>query len=181
LLALGLAIAVRQYAHLRWKAVVFAAPLAAIFALAGITRVGDYPRTNKTRISEVADWAGNNTWGSSVFLFPDAGRDLYPGIFRAESRRAVWVDWESGEEVKYFESAANEWWERWRATMDGVYSTQRLQSMLPLPIDYYVLRRKDQLAGIKPAFANQDFVVYEAQALRSAPNPLHPANRTGGS
>ena len=31
-----------------------------------------------------------------MFLFPDVGHDLYPGIFRALSERALYVDWKSG-------------------------------------------------------------------------------------
>ena len=51
---------------------------------------------SKDSVIELARWAEQNTWGGSLFLFPDAGRELYPGVFRGRSRRAVWVDWKGG-------------------------------------------------------------------------------------
>ncbi len=58
---------------------------------------------SRSSVRELASWARDNTWGGSMFLFPDAGRAIYPGIFRAESIRAVYVDWNGGELSKYFE------------------------------------------------------------------------------
>ena len=127
---------------------------------------------SRKAIHDVAIWAGDNTWGGSMFYFPDAGRDSYPGVFRAESVRAVYVDWNGGELVKYFEGFAQEWRSRWNSTMRGGYSPATLESTLSLPIDYYVLRRINSLAGITPAFSTNDFVVYEVHALRNAPKPL---------
>jgi hypothetical protein len=51
--------------------------------------------------------------------------------------------------------------------MEGQFSPERLRATLPLPIDYYVLRRQNRLAGMKTVFANREFVVYDAQDLRS--------------
>ena len=76
-----------------------------------------------------------------MFLFPDAGRERYPGVFRARSRRAVWVDWETGKQMDFFDTFADEWSRRWRDSMEGAYSEPRLQRLLSLPIDYYVLKR----------------------------------------
>lgn len=123
---------------------------------------------SKPAVSQMADWAERNTWGSSMFLFPDAGRDLYPGMFRAESRRALWADWKSGDDMKFFESAGVEWWEHWRDSMQPGYSPRRLQNMLSLPIDYYVLRRPHKLADVEPVYQNLEFAVYDAQDLRDA-------------
>lgn len=117
-------------------------------------------------IGEVAAWAEANTWGGSMFLFPDAGHALYPGVFRARSIRAVYVDWNSRQLAKYFERFACQWDERWRETMAGAYSPQRLQSFRSLPIDYYVLQRRNQIPAVTPAFANKNFVVYDAQDLK---------------
>jgi len=119
-------------------------------------------------VTQMADWADRNTWGSSMFLFPDAGREMYPGVFRAESRRAVWVDWTSGAQMKYFDSVGAEWWERWRDTMAPKFSYPRLQTMLSLPIDYFALKRAHRLMRIRPVFANREFVVYDAADLRNA-------------
>ncbi len=115
-----------------------------------------------------------------MFLFPDAGRERYPGIFRAESRRALWADWMSGSLVPYSESFALEWWERWRETMQDGFSPLRLENMLALPIDYYVLKREHELRGVKPAFQNSQFVVYDSTDLRNAKPPLRVATVNAG-
>ena len=126
------------------------------------------------QLAAIADWAQTSTWGGSMFLFPDAQRELYPGVFRTVAKRAVWVDWETGKHSAYFESFADEWARRWHDTMEGAYSPERLKSFLPLPIDYYVVKRKDQVPGAPTAFATADFVVYDAQALRGLPPTAAP-------
>jgi hypothetical protein len=122
--------------------------------------------------TNLAEWAASGTWGSSVFLFADAGRAAYPGVFRAQSRHALWADWKSAQAVAFSETAAARWQERWDRTMANGFSPERLESLLPLPIDYYVLRRQNQLAAAPYVFANHDFVVYDAQDLRNAAKPL---------
>lgn len=168
-LAAILAMLLNRFVATRWRVLAFLTPLLAIFAIPTIGRVENYPKIDKKPIVEVASWAEDNTWGSSMFLFPDAGRELYPGIFRAESRRALWVDWESGGLVNYFESFATEWWDRWHQTMDGPFSPERLAGMLSLPIDYIVLKQPNKLAAAKPVFMNAEFVVYDSRDLRNLP------------
>jgi hypothetical protein len=124
-------------------------------------------RSTGRDVNNVANWAFANTWGGSMFLFPDAGRAVDPAVFRAESRRAVWVDWETGKLANVSDSFADEWYRRWQDTMAGDYSTSRLQSFLSLPIDYYVLQRKHAVTGVRPVFADGEFVVYDANDLRS--------------
>jgi len=34
-------------------------------------------------------WAGSSTLQDAMFLLPDAGQELHPGIFRASALRAV--------------------------------------------------------------------------------------------
>jgi hypothetical protein len=125
-------------------------------------------------VTNLAAWAEQNTWGSSMFQFPDAGKQNEPGVFRALSRRSLWADWQSGLICDYSDQAGQEWWSRWQTTMASSYSVERLQSMLPLPIDYYVLQRDHALFGIKPVFKNSRFVVYDAQDLREFHRPLSP-------
>jgi hypothetical protein len=180
-LAGGLTLIVRQLGWTKWRAVVLLIPLAATAGIPAVKAGESYRKIDTRAVDELADWAERNTWGSSMFLFPDAGRELYPGIFRAESRRAVWVDWESGIEVKYFDAAANEWWNRWQQTMQSPFSPGRIQRILTLPIDYYVLRRTNRLADVRPAFANNEFVVYDARDLKNAAGPLEiAAHRRAG-
>jgi hypothetical protein len=147
-------------------------PALAIFVLPVGAKIQNYPKLDKQPVTQLAQWARKNTWGSSMFLFPDSGHDPYPGIFRALSERALYVDWKSGGQVNYFESFADEWYPRFEQTMDGKFTAARLEEMLSLPIDYYVLKGKHKLAGIKPVFENSDYVVYDAQDLRNASTSL---------
>lgn len=156
----------------RWNPLLLFVPLAAIAAISLATRSETPTRTNRQAILEVADWGERETWGSSLFLFPDAGREIYPGIFRAASRRSLWIDWYSGRLIPYFESFAAEWWQRWHDDMLDGFTPQRLESMLPLPVDYYVLKRSHELENVRPVFRNREFVVYDATDLRNAPEPL---------
>jgi hypothetical protein len=82
------------------------------------------------------------------------------------------VDWKSGGQVNYFESFAEEWYPRFEQTMDGKFSAARLEDMLSLPIDYYVLTRRHKLLDMKAVFENSAYVVYEAQDLRNASTSL---------
>jgi hypothetical protein len=93
-------------------------------------------------------------------------------VFRALSRRSLWADWQSGLIADTSEQAGQEWWSRWQAVMAAPYSTERLQGMLPLPIDYYVLRRSNRLSNIKPVFSNSMYVAYDAQELRDTHGAL---------
>ena len=142
--------------------------LAAISALALAINGGRLSPSDESRNSviELASWAEQNTWGGSLFLFPDAGRELYPGVFRARSRRALWVDWKSGMLAASFQLVALEWRDRWQGSMEGGFSRGRLESMLSLPIDYYVVKSAHRLPGMRTAFRNQEFYVYDAQDLK---------------
>lgn len=168
-LACGLA-AVRALASRRlaeaalWLIVVLAPPCVSAFTMPRVTGPPVDPET-RIAISQLAAWAEDNTWGSSMFLFPDAGRELYPGIFRGESRRALWTDWKTGAEVIYADSAAEDWWQRWRGAMQPDPSMPRLQAALSLPIDYFVLKRAHRINNIRPVFENRRFLVYDAADL----------------
>jgi hypothetical protein len=154
------------------RAISLLVPAAAVFALPILARVSTPPKLSVGPITELAQWARKTTWGSAMFLFPDAGRSPFPGIFRALSERAIYVDWQSGVHMTYYESFANDWYPRYEATMDGRFTVVRLENMLALPIDYYVLHRNHALAGVKPVFENRKYVVYDAQDLRNKSTSL---------
>lgn len=157
----------------RWRYAALLIPLVAVLALAKLSQARAGESINAKPVLQLADWAERSTWGSSMFLFPDAGRDLYPGMFRAASRRAVWVDWSSGALVDGVESVTREWWARWNQSMASPFSPERLGEMLALPVDYYVLKKSNRLVDVRPAFENREFVVYDAADLRRAALPLH--------
>lgn len=149
-----------------------AVPALAAFVIPAGAHVQNYPKINKQPVAEVAEWAKHNTWGSSMFLFPDAGHEPYPGIFRAISERALYVDWIGGGQVNYFETFAEEWHSRFEQTMVKKFASTRLEDMLSLPIDYYVLKRKDAILGVTPVYQNGQYLVYDAQDLRNSTVPL---------
>jgi hypothetical protein len=136
-----------------------------VFHWSGIGKHAD-----RRQVVTLASWAEANTWGSSLFLFPAANRDLLPGVFRALSRRAVWVDWGSGCLAKYAGQPAIEWWSRWHQTMNADLSRGRLNTITSLPIDYLVLPLQQPLAGLSPVFTNRAFAVYDAHDLRDLRN-----------
>jgi hypothetical protein len=159
--------------RLQWS--VAAIPVLAIACLR-LQGLGVHLSRNENAVTELADWVQKNTWGSSMFLFSDLGRSGDSGVFRARSRRALWVDWNGGTLVPCSQSFAGNWWNRWQQSIEPGYSLQRLQAHLALPIDYYVLSPQHRLAAIRPVFANSAFLVYDANDLRNAPAPLRAAN-----
>ena len=180
-LALAAGVTLTQWRRNRWRQISLLVSVSAVFLLHMFNHTGAAREMDQKPLLQLADWAETGTWGSSMFLFPDAGRDLYPGTFRAASRRALWVDWSSGSLVDSFDTIAAQWWERWPQTMESSFSPQRLEKMLSLPIDYYVLKRSNQLKQVRPVFQNREFVVYDAEDLRRAPNPLRFAASHAGS
>jgi hypothetical protein len=157
----------------KWTQVsVLAMPLVAGLVIPRTLHVENYPEVDKKPVTALARWARDTTWGSSMFMFPGAGHDPYPGIFRALSERALYVDWKSGGQVNYFESFADEWYARFRQTMTGVFTAERLQDMLSLPIDYYAFRRPQKVIGIKPVYENEWYFVYDTQDLRNSSTSL---------
>ena len=147
-------------------------PFVAAVAISQTPGLRPAPIPMRASVTQLAAWADSSTWGSSVFLFPDAGYSAYPSVFRAQSRHGLWVDWDTRRGVAFSEPAAARWQERWRGSMQNGFSIANLEKSLPLPIDYYVLATRNQLAGARHAFMNRDFVVYDAEDLRNAPKPL---------
>ena len=129
-------------------------------------------RAESQSIRSIADWAASNTWGGSMFLFPDLGKSAIPGKFRGISMRALYSDWESGRLVGVFPQLGAEWYQRWIETGAPTYSVMNLQKLLNLPVEYVVLQHQHCLAGVKPEVTTPDFVVYDAHVLQTAPHPL---------
>lgn len=112
-----------------------------------------FPRANQPEnpdLRALAAWARSSTPKNAVFSFPDAGRELSPGIFRVRALRAVYVDWKSGGQVNFLRDFAREWWKRW----------QRMNTYPAGGIDYFVLKPAHRLPGRTPLFENPTFLVY---------------------
>ncbi len=121
-----------------------------------------------SEIKAIALWARDNTWGASLFLFPDAGRSPEAGAFRGYSTRAVYVDWQSRDLIRVFPEFAHEWDRRWRDTGEGEYSLPVLKKLLVIPSDYIVLSRVHRLPGVKAELTTDSFVIYDAHLLQAA-------------
>ncbi len=99
-----------------------------------------------------------------MFLFPDARSSLEPGVFRYYAQRSVYVDWKAGGQVNFFRAFADEWWDRWQATMAGAYRPDRVREYRTRGIQYLVFRRgprNTQLPQPLPGpvvYENSDYV-----------------------
>lgn len=122
--------------------------------------VRNYPNLHTAELAEVSEWARQNTRVESVFHFPDAGLALYPGIFRARSLRAVWVDRKGGGQVNFAYGLAKEWWRRYDATIGRAYAPQPLPTYRSLGADYIIVQRPHARVDAQPVFANHGYAVY---------------------
>jgi hypothetical protein len=138
------------------------APVAAVLAFFAIPTLGgvvNYPHLHTPELAQLSAWARASTPQDAVFLFPDAARGLAPGIFRAESLRAVYVDWKSGGQANYLKDFGDEWWSRWQQTMARGFRPADTAKYEGLGIGYAVLQGKDRLAQ-PPAFENAKYAAY---------------------
>jgi hypothetical protein len=136
--------------------------IAAFFAIPALAGVANYPRLHTPELEQLSGWARTATPRDAVFLFPDAGRRLDSGIFRAEAERAVYVDWKSGGQINYLKEFTGQWWFRWQQTLGAGFKPQDLPRYGALGIQYIVLRNPDRLSA--PS-------IYENRAYRVYPVP----------
>jgi len=125
----------------------------AVAALAFFVVPPNYPHLHTPALADLSAWAQANTRGDSVFVFPNVGRGLDSGIFRAEGLRAVYVDWKGGGQINYLRDFAEVWWPRWQqVTVAHDYSGN----------DYVVMRTPDRLPG-SPVFENPGYAVWSVK------------------
>lgn len=86
-------------------------------------------------LTELSRWAAANTPKDAVFLFPQAGKSLEPGLFRSEALRAVYVDWKGGGQANFLPESGLEWWHRYQ---DVMQKPQSLEHYRALGITYLV-------------------------------------------
>lgn len=134
-----------------------AAAVAAFFAIPMFGGVINYPKLHTGDLNQLADWARSSTPGNAMFLFPNFGKDLSPGIFRAEALRAVYVDWKGGGQVNYLRELGEQWWSRWQIANRLLSAAEYRQR----GIDYLVVHPGSFEPGFGDrVFANSQFVVY---------------------
>jgi hypothetical protein len=136
---------------------------AAFFLIPGLGGVRMYPRLHTPELTQLAGWARAATPPDAVFLFPDLGKQLEPGIFRAKAERAVYVDWKSGGQVNYREGFGHEWWSRWQRVMaHRPLENGDVAAYRALGIDFVVRRASDRMPGRAPVFGNSGYLVYSS-------------------
>jgi hypothetical protein len=140
-----------------WAVVLFAG---AFFLVPWGGQVVNYPALHNGSLREVSEWAKRSTRPDSVFLFADAERSLAPGVFRAESQRALYVDWKGGGQVNILGAFAREWGKRWEAVGRAKPPLLALEQYRALGIDYVVVRPQNQPASGPPRFANAEWEVF---------------------
>jgi hypothetical protein len=144
-----------------WSAIAVGAfALVAVRAIPEVGRVQNFPRAQNEYIENIALWARLGTRAEAVFHFPDAGRELYPGVFRARAVRAVYVDWKSGGQVNFLPKLGDEWWGRWRNSMMERIGPENLKDFAQRGIDFVVVKAEHAIPGLEPAYQNGRFVVY---------------------
>jgi hypothetical protein len=146
----------RRWALAPWTAAI----VLPFFVLPGWGRMQNYPPLETRELDQVAAWARQSTDKDAVFFFPGAGHGLTPGVFRARSLRAVYVDWKAGGQANFLKGFAHEWWTRWQNTGAGKLTTADPERYRALGIDYIVLPAQNRLAARAPDFANGRFAVY---------------------
>jgi hypothetical protein len=165
LVAIGLAILATAslYAAIRlrrgWAAVLAFAAIP-FWALPNLAKVRNYPPLHHAEMDALAHWAREQTPVDAVFLFPAAGRDLAPGIFRAKALRAVYVDWKGGGQINYLRNFMNIWLPRWRQAMEPKFVPDNPERYSGLGIDYVVVTPKQAFAARTPIWKNDRYQVY---------------------
>ncbi len=139
-------------------------------ALAGVAAAGFFvppgrgemarARIDTPELAQLSAWARASTPRDAVFLFPDAGKGLQPGVFRSEALRAIYVDWKGGGQVNYLPELGAEWWRRWRAVFDSPFEAGEVGRYRALGVDYIVLFRGHRLGDLAPVFEDGAYLVY---------------------
>ena len=153
------------YASRTRGATLVVAGLIPFLAMADPRVLAKAPAVETRELDDVARWAHENTPEDAIFLFPSVGAHPMPGIFRARSERALYVDWRGRGQAVFFPAFTVEWWRRWRDTHEGRWkpSAEALGQMFEMHVDYAVVRAQDAIPQQPEEFRNAEFVVYRTR------------------
>jgi hypothetical protein len=145
-----------------------AAPAALVFCLIPphVAGIRNYPELHTPELHDLAGWAAHSTPPDAVFVFAGVGHDLAPGIFRAQSQRALYVDWKSGGQANLLPVYAGLWWQRWQAIGEAKPPVAPLNAYARLGIHYLVVPAKLSPSGATPAYENPNWAVYALNQTR---------------
>ncbi len=144
-----------------WR-VPLAAPAVGVaaFFLIPLAGVVNYPSLHTPELAQLSQWARSSTPTDAVFLFPDAAHAVYPGIFRCQALRAVYVDWKGGGQVNYLKDLGEQWWTRWQQTVGAGFEAVDLPKYHGLGIQYVVVQGRNRLPQ-PPAYENSGYIAYQ--------------------
>jgi hypothetical protein len=158
--AVAMALLAATAARLDNRTVLLGLALAAPFyAIPRIAAVRNYPVIEHAEMDQLAAWARDNTASDDVFLFPDAGMALHPGVFRVHALRTVYVDWKGGGQVNLLRDFAFEWWKRWQSSGEGKFDPDKTRQLAALGIRYLVVKPANRVPGVMPVFENARYWV----------------------
>jgi hypothetical protein len=150
----------RRWALAPWAAAI----LVPVLVIPSWGRVRNYPTLDSPELRQLSSWGRTSTGKEAMFFFPDAGHDLTPGVFRATSLRALYVDWKAGGQANFLKAFAQEWWSRWEKSGADQFAGADMSRYRALGIDYIVLKAAHRIPTLTPAFENARFVVYAVPA-----------------
>jgi len=155
-------------------AVLAAAAIVPFFALPSLGLVRNFRPIDLSGVDDLCRYARAQTSKDTMFLFGDAGQSSNPSVFRAESLRAVYVDWKAGGQLNYQEAIGQEWWRRWQETNWLRFDPSEIARLPALGIDFLILSKEHRLTNSAPAYENNSFVVYRVGHASGLPG------QTGG-
>lgn len=143
----------------RWAFLALPAAALPFLLIPTLGQVQNYPDLHSQPMEDLAGWARNFTEADDVFLFPDVHRGLAPGIFRAKSYRALYVDWKTGGQVNIVPELGREWGRRWKAVNEAKLPLLPLERYRALGIDYLVVDPANVPAGVVPVYGDEFYAV----------------------
>jgi hypothetical protein len=148
-------------------ATVILAAVLPFLAIPDLQLVENYPQLDTLDLRALSDWARSSTPQPALFLFPDSGTSLDPGVFRAHALRGLYVDWKSGGQVNYFPDFAREWWTRWIETGSGHWTVTRedFPKLAAMGVDYVVLKKP--IPDATPQFTGAKYFAYATSSRDS--------------
>jgi hypothetical protein len=156
LIVVGVALA-RWWPRREWA---WVAALGAAWVYGEVLQARMHAPLETKPLRALAEWARTNTSVDAVFLFPDLGRRLEPGIFRARAARAVYVCWKQGGQVNYFPDYAAKWWERWTRILAPGHAPLDAGDLRRRGVEYLVYTKESPAGDLQPVFLTAGYRVY---------------------
>jgi hypothetical protein len=156
-LAAALALACALTMH--WPRAALAALVLPYFLFPAVGHAPLVPEVKTEAVEDLARWARGNTPKDAMFLFPGAGRDPAPGVFRVTALRSVYVEWKGGGQVNLLRQFGLEWGARWRKLGKPPFDRARMDEYRAAGIDYVVVKRPDMEGAV---YRNAEYGVLAA-------------------